>query len=221
MSLQGILLFAFVGAAMLFAVVAIGLSAVFLTMLSRFERMRRRPPSAGQEFLRKLLRGLSRDAFQNIGAVHHAYRAVFGVGVLRSSHLQEIGEFLEQAIRRMPSAPEGLPDGPSKEKIALLRELLATNQRALDVERMCVPFSGTPELEREILGDLLELPAEDKTKLTAKLDALAKAIRFRQDALERLEEEGARSLSVARWGWYGVLALAVLVGILGFLCLGL
>ena len=76
-------------------------------------------------------------------------------------------------------------------------------------------------MEREILGELLELPAEDKTKLTAKLDALAKAIRFRQDALERLEEEGARSLRVARWGWYGVLALAVLVGILGFLCLGL
>jgi len=76
-------------------------------------------------------------------------------------------------------------------------------------------------MERELLGELLELPLDDRPKLTAKLDALARAIRFRQDALDRLEEEGARSLKVARWGWYGVLALAILVAILGFLCLGL
>ena len=221
MSLQGILLFAFVGAAMLFAVVAIGLAAVFLAMLSRFEQMRRRPPSSGPEFLRKLLRGLSRGTFQQIGAVHQAYRAFFGVGVLRSSHLEEIGEFLQQAIRRIPSAPEGPPAGPAQAKLALLQELLAANQRALDVERMCVPFSGTPEMERGLLGELLELPLDDRPKLTAKLDALARAIRFRQDALDRLEEEGARSLTLARWGWYGVLALAILVAILGFLCLGL
>jgi hypothetical protein len=221
MSLQGIVLFAFVGASMLFAVVAIGLSAVFLVMLSRFERMRRNPPSSRPAFVRKLLDGLSRDAFQHIGDVHHAYRVFFGIGVLKSSHLQEIGEFLEQARRRIPSAPEGPPEGPLQARIALLRELFAANQRALDVERMCVPFSGTPELERGMLGELLELPVGDKSKLTAKLDALAKAIRFRQDTLDRLEEESARSLRVARWGWYGALALAMLVGILGFLCLGL
>lgn len=221
MSLQGILLFVFVGASMLFALAAIGLSAVFLVMLSRFEQMRRRPPSSGPEFLRTLLRGLSRDAFRQIGAVHQAYRGFFGVGVLRSSHLEEISGFLEQAIRRIPTAPEGPPVGPEQAKLALLRELLAANQRALEVERMCIPFSGTPEMERGILGDLLALPAEDKQKLTTKLDALARAIRFRQDALDRLEEESARSLKVARWGWYGVLSLGILVGILGFLCLGL
>jgi len=221
MSLQGIVLFVFVGAAMLFAVVAIGLSAFFLAMLARFERMRLRPPSSGPAFLRDLLHGLSRNAFRDIRDVHQAYREYFGVGVLRSSHLEEIGEFLERAIHRIPSAPEGPPEGPLQEKIALLRELLAANQRALEVERMCVPFSGTPEMERGILGELLELPAEDRSKVTAKLGALAKAIRFRQDTLDRLEEESARSLRVARWGWYGALALAILVGILGFLCLGL
>jgi len=84
-----------------------------------------------------------------------------------------------------------------------------------------VPFSGTPELERGILGELLELPVEDKSKVAAKLDALAKAIRFRQDTLDRLGEESSRSLRMARWGWYGALALALLVVILGFLCLGL
>jgi hypothetical protein len=221
MSLQGIVLFVFVGASMLFAVVAAGLSAVFLVTLSRFERLRRMPPSSRPVFVRKLLRGLARDAFPHIGAVHHAYRAFFGVGILRSSHLEEIGEFLEQAMRRIPSAPEGPPAGPSHAKLALLRELLAANQRALEVERMCVPFSGTPEFERGILGDLLELPVDDKAKVTGKLGALAKAIRFRQDALDRLEEESARSLRMARWGWQAVLALAVVVAILGFLCLGL
>jgi len=221
MSLQGIVLFVFVGASMLFAAVAIGLSAVFLVVLSRFERMRRMPPSSRSAFVRKLLRGLSRNTFRDIGDVHHAYRVFFGVGVLRSSHLEEIREFLERAMHRIPSAPEGPPDGPLQAKLASLRELLAANQRVLEVERMCVPFSGTPELERGILGELLELPVEDKTKVTAKLDALAKAIRFRQDTLERLAEESSRSLRMARWGWYGTLALAILVGILGFLCLGL
>jgi hypothetical protein len=221
MSLQGIVLFVFVGASMLFAAVAIGLSAVFLVVLSRFERMRRMPPSSRSAFVRKLLGGLSRNTFRDIGDVHHAYRAFFGVSVLRSSHLEEIREFLERAMHRIPSAPEGPPDGPLQAKLASLRELLAANQRVLEVERMCVPFSGTPELERGILGELLELPLEDKTKVTAKLDALAKAIRFRQDTLDRLEEESSRSLRMARWGWYGALALALLVVILGFLCLGL
>ena len=221
MSLQGIVLFVFVGAAMLFATVTIGLSAIFLVMLSRFERMRRMPPSSRSAFVRKLLRGLSRNAFRDIGDVHHAYRVFFGVGVLRSSHLEEIREFLERAMHRIPSAPEGPPDGPLQAKLASLRELLAANQRLLEVERMCVPFSGTPELERGILGELLELPVEDKTKVAAKLDALAKAIRFRQDTLERLAVESSRSLRVARWGWYEALALAILVGLLGFLCLGL
>jgi hypothetical protein len=85
---------------------------------------------------------------------------------------------------------------------------------------MCVPFSGTPEYERGILVELLELPVEDKTKVSAKLGALAKAIRFRQDRLERLDDESYRSLRLAEWGWYGTLALAILVVILGLLCLG-
>ena len=221
MSLQGIVLFVFVGVSMVFAVVAVGLSAVCLLMLSRFERMRRRPPGLRPAFVRKILRGLSRKAFPHIGAVHQAYRAFFGVGVLRSSHLEEIGALLEQAMRRIPAASEGTPAGQSQATLALLRDLWAANQRALEVERMCVPFSGTPEPERGILAALLELPAEDRAKVPTKLDALARAIRFRQDTLDRLEDETARSLRAARLGWQVVLALAVLVGILGFLCLGL
>jgi hypothetical protein len=171
--------------------------------------------------MQKLLRGLSNNAFQDIGDVHHAYRAHFATSILRGSHLQEIGEFLKSAMRQLPTAPPEARDSGLEAKMAFLREMAAANERALKVERMCAPFSGTPELERELLEEVLELPAEDKAKLTAKLDALAKAIRFRQDTLERLSEESDRSLKLARWGWYGTLALAILVGILGFLCLGL
>jgi len=221
MSLQGIALFLFVGLSMLLAAVAVGLSAVFLVVLSRFERMRRRPPQSRAAFVKKLLRGLSRKAIHDIGDVHQSYRAFFGIGALRGSHLEELDEFLRRAMHRLPSAPPGSPEGKPQAKILLLRELLAANQRALEVERMCVPFSGTPELERGVLGELLALPVEDKTRVAAKLEALAKAIRFRQDTVERLAEESSRSLRIARWGWYGALALAILVGILGFLCLGL
>jgi hypothetical protein len=221
MSLQGILLFVFVGSAMLFAAAIVGLSAVFLVMLSRFDELRRRPPSSRPAFMRKLLRGVSRNAIQNISDVHAMYRTFFGVGTLRSSHLEEIGEFLDSAMRRLSSTPEMQPAGPSQKTRDVLAGLHAANQRALDVERMCIPFSGTPETERGILADLLELPVEDKSRMAAKLDALAKTIRFRQDTLDRLADESARSLRVARWGWYGALTLSVLVGILGFLCLGL
>jgi hypothetical protein len=221
MSLQGIVLFLFVGVAMLFAAVAAGLSAVFLVELRRFERIRWRQASPRLEFLKRLLRGLARRRIKGIGDVHQSYRAFFGVGVLRSSHLGEIAEFLEQAMRRIASGPQGAPGGRLEAKIESLHELLAANQRVLEVERMCVPFSGTPESEREVLEELLELPVEDKTKVTAKLDALAKAIRFRQDLVERLGYERDRSVKLARWGCYGALVLAILSAILGFLCLGL
>lgn len=221
MSLQGIVLFVFVGISMLFAAAAAGLSAVFLAVLARFQRMRQRPPNCRAAFVQMVVRGLSNNAFQNIGDLHHAYRVHFGTGPLRASHLQELNEFMQSAMRQIRVAPPEFPDSRLPESVKHLRELRAANDRALEVERMCAPFSGTPELEREILEDLLELPVEEKTKFTAKLDALAKAVRFRQDTLERLDEEGGRSLKLARWGWYGTLTLAILVGILGFLCLGL
>jgi hypothetical protein len=220
MSLQGILLFLFVGLSMLFAAVAAGLSAVFLVVLSRFERLRRRQPNPRGEFLRILQHRLRRETIRDITDVHQSYRGFFGVPVLRSSHLEEIAEFLQRAVSRIDSARPGSQDGKLQAKIQDVRELLAANQRALDVERMCVPFSGTPEPERGILTALLERPLEDKTQVGAKLVELAKAIRFRQDTLERLGQESARSLSLARWGWYGTLALAVLSGLLGLMCLG-
>jgi hypothetical protein len=220
MRLQGIVLFLLVGSSILLATAAVVLSAVCLGVLSRFERMRRRPPNFRAAFVRKLLRGLSSTAIQDIGDARRAYRTFFGTGALRGSHLEELGEFLQEVMRRILSAPPGSPDDRLQGKIRLLRELLAANDRALEVERMCVPFSGTPEYEREILVELLELPVEDKTKVSAKLGALAKAIRFRQDRLERLDDESYRSLRLAEWGWYGTLALAILVVILGLLCLG-
>jgi len=220
MRLQGILLFLFVGASILLATVAVGLSAVVLAVLRRFERVRQRNASARSDFLHRLLRGLAKNAIQNISDVHYSYRFFFGIGVLRGSHLEEITEFLQGAMRQITSASPESPDGAEDTKVKLLGELLAANQRALEVECMFVPFSGTPEPERRLLQGLRELPLEDKGKVTAKLDALAKAIRFRQDAVERLSKESVRSYRLVRWGWYGTLALAILSIILGVMCLG-
>ena len=220
MRLQGILLFLFVGASMTFATVAIGLSAVVLAVLRRFEQVGQRLAHARSDFLHRLLRGLAKNAIQNISDVHYSYRFFFGIGVLRGSHLEEIAEFLQSAMRQIASAPPESSDATEDMRIKLLRDLIAANQRALEVECMCVPFSGTPEPERELLEELRELPVEDKSKVTAKLDALAKAIRFRQDAVERLGKESGRSRRLARWGWYGTLALAILSAILGVMCLG-
>jgi len=220
MRLQGIALFLLVGLSILLAAVAVGLSAFFLVVLARFEGVRQRQAGSRSDFVEKLLRGLARKTIRDIGDVHSSYRAFFGVDVLRGSHLEEVAESLQSAALRIASGPPGTSDGRRHATLQLLPELLAENQRALEVERLCVPFSGTPAHERGILAGILALPAEDKASVTAKLDELARAIRFRQDTIERLSQDSARSLRLARWGWYGTLALAILSTILGLMCLG-
>jgi hypothetical protein len=121
---------------------------------------------------------------------------------------------------RFASTPDGSGDSWLRQNSRVLEELGAANRRALQVERLCVPFSGTPEPERQILADLLQVPPEDKTKVAATLEALAAAIRFRQDTLEWLGRQSGRSLRLARWGWYATLGFSILSIILGLMSLG-
>jgi hypothetical protein len=218
--LDGIALFVFVGALILLAVIAAGLSAVFLSVLSRFDDMRRRPPNARGVFVHRLVRDVSRRAVRDLDDVHRSYRRFFGADVMRGAHLEELDEILQGAMRQIASGPPGASENGLRETIQLVQDLRAANHRALEVERMCAPFSGTPEQERGILKELLRHPADDKAAVMVHLSALAKAIRFRQDALDRLRVESDRSLQLARWGWYGTLTLAILLMILGLLCLG-
>ncbi len=220
MRLEGIALFVFVGLAMLVVAAAIGMSVFFLVVLARFEQVRQRQAGPRSDFIEKLLRGVARKKIRDIGDVHSSYRAFFGVDVLRGSHLEDIADSLQGAAHRIALESPATAKGRRNVALQLLPELLAANQRALEVERMCVPFSGTPAHERGILAGILGLSAEDRAAVMAKLDELAKAIRFRQDTLERLGQERARSLQLARWGWYGTLVLAILAAVLGLLCLG-
>jgi hypothetical protein len=220
MRLQGIAGFLVAAGSILLAAAAVALSAGFLAKLARFERVRRRQARPRSHFLRKLVRGLAKQRIQTIGDVHNCYRSFFGVDVLRGSHLEEVAEFLEGAMRRGVSTPQRIPQGGPQRRPQSLRELLAANQRALDVELMCVPFSGTPEPERRILEKLLEIPVEDNNTATVTLNALARAIRIRQDTVERMSQESGRSLRWARWGWYGTLTFAILSAVLGIMYLG-
>jgi hypothetical protein len=217
MSPQGIILFVFVGVSLLVAAAAAGLSGVFLVELWHVEQVRRRRALSRSAFLRRLLRRL--ETMRDIGDVHDSYRAFFGVAVMRSSHLEDVSEFLRQGMRRLTAGPQEWSDSKRHAKIESLQELLAANGRALEVERMCVPFSGTPEPERGVLEELLGIPTGDGI-VTAKLDILAKAVRHRQDTLERLSQQNARALQLARWGWYAALGMAMLTGILGLISLG-
>jgi hypothetical protein len=70
------------------------------------------------------------------------------------------------------------------------------------------------------LQEALELAAEDTRKVDPKLDALAKAIRIRQDTVEQLGRESGRSLKLARWGWLGTAVFSILSIILAILALG-
>ena len=220
MVLEGVASVVFVGGSILLAGMAVPLSAVFLRELSRLAWMRRRRDNPRADFLKRLLPGVVKRAIQDISDVHNAYRMFFGIGTLRASHLEEIADFLRTAMVRMASAPHGPSDARSDENIQVLRELLAVNQRTLEVELQCVPFSGTPEPERQLLEEVLERTAGDTRRVGPKLDALAKAIRIRQDAVEQLGRESGRSLRLARWGWLGTAGFSILSIILGILALG-
>jgi hypothetical protein len=220
MKLEGILLFLFAGASILFACVALVLSVVCLLALSHIERMRRRGSSARSAFVKELLRGLANKTIRDLSDMHNSYRAFIGIGTLRVSHLEELAEFLRSAMLRTASVPHESSRSDPEERTQLLQELLAGNQRVLEVEQHCVPFSGSPEPERKLMEEILELPATDKTSVRAKLDMLAKAIRIREDTVERFGRERDRSLQLARWGWFGTVGFSLLSIILAILALG-
>jgi hypothetical protein len=220
MRLDGVALLMFVGVTILLAGISVVLSAVFLRELSRLARLRRRHANPRSDFLDTLLRGLASGAIKDISDAHNSYRAFFGIGILRASHLEEIADALRGAMSRMASGPGGSSDARRQKRIQVVRELLAVNQRALEVELQCVPFSGAPEPERQHLEEILHLVGEDKTRFGPKLDALAKAIRIRQDSVERLHGESGRALRLARWGWVGTAGFSILSIILGILSLG-
>jgi hypothetical protein len=220
MVLEGVASVVFVGGSIFFAGMAMLLSAIFLREVSRLARMRRRRDNPRADFLKKLLPGLASRAIRDINDVHNAYRRFFGVGTLKASHLEEIADFLRTAMTRMASPPQGTSGARSQEPREALRDLLAVNQRTLEVELQCVPFSGTPEPERQLLEDVLELAFENSKRVGPKLDALAKTIRIRQDAVEQLGRESGRSLRLAGWGWLGTACFSILSILLAVMALG-
>jgi hypothetical protein len=220
MGLKGIVLFLFVGGSILLAGLAIAVSAAVLLQLSRFERVRRRLANPRAAFVKTLLRGIAVEKIQDVGDVHNAYRAFFGIGGLRASHLTEIAEFLRAAMLPGASSPQRPSDAQLHQTAHMLGNLLAANQHALEVELLCVPFSGTPEPERQLLEEISELATADRAVAGTKLAALAKAIRIRQDTVERLDRERGRSLRLARWGWLGAVGFSILTIVFGVMALG-
>lgn len=221
MVLKGVASVVFVGTSALLAGLAVVLSAVFLRELSRMARMRSRRDSPRSDFLKRLLPGVANGAIKDISDVHNAYRLFLGIGSLRVSHLEEIADFLRTAMARIASAPPGSLEARAQGKTQVLRELLAVNQRTLEVELQCVPFAGTPEPERQFLEEVLRLAADGTRIVGPKLDALARGIRIRQDAIEQLGRESGRSLRLATWGWLGTAAFSILSIILGMLAFGM
>lgn len=220
MRLGGVVFFAFVGGSILTASLAVVFSAVLLMEVSRLARMRRRRADPRWDYLKILRRELARRAIKDIDDLYDSYRAFFGVQTLRAPHLEEIAEFLQGAMGQIAPRSHEPSDARRRARIQTLRELLAVNRRAMEVELQCVPFSGTPEPERQLLEGILEATGEDRSKVTRNLEALARGIRIRQDTGERLSWESDRCLGLARWGWIGTLVFSILSIVLGILGLG-
>ncbi|MBA3016553.1 MAG: hypothetical protein KJ550_00795 [Proteobacteria bacterium] len=101
-----------------------------------------------------------------------------------------------------------------KDKLVVLRELIETLNESLSAEERRVPFYGTPEQERDLLEDILELTTADRDIVNSKLSRLAELIRVRQDTVNTLGEEKGKARKLAAWGLTGTIIFGVLSVIL-------
>lgn len=220
MELKGIALFLVVGGSILLAGLALAVSAGVLLQLARLEQMRWRLATSRAAFVRTLRRAVAGERIHDVGDMHHAYRAFFGIDALRASHLEEIADFLRAAMRPGASSPHRPAEARLPQTAHRLGKLLAANQRALEAERQWVPFAGTLEPERHLLEAVAELATAEGDGVDTKLAALATAIRIRQDTAQRLDRERSRLLRWAWWGWLGTAGFALLTIVFGVMALG-
>jgi hypothetical protein len=173
----------------------------------RYARRRRRERDA--TFGSTLRNGVLNGSIRTMHDVEAFYSAFYDSPQLQIRDQEVIGLALRRVLMT-PSHP-GTPD--SKEHIDRLlptvRDLIAEHDKQMQEVRRELPFAGTPSPERELLQDVVALAGGDHALIDSKLGELGKAVRIRQETIDRLSDEKGQSLRWAKWGTIGTVVFSL------------
>jgi hypothetical protein len=91
-----------------------------------------------------------------------------------------------------------------------LRELTDLVSKRVASEKKRVPFFGTPEPERGLLEDILELTKSDREIVGGKLTRLAELIAARSEVVKTLGDEKGKAKRLAYLGLAGTVVFGIL-----------
>ena len=166
------------------------------------------------EFENNLLTSFENEAISSPDDLLHYHKAHFERSIPKVRRYRDLYLFLEKMQFRISSSRPPDSAYKLKDKLVALREIIETLNESLSAEERRVPFYGTPEQERDLLEDILELTTADRDIVNSKLSRLAELIRVRQDTVNTLGEEKGKARKLAAWGLTGTIIFGVLSVIL-------
>ena len=195
------------------------IAAAYLAGLGLFwwywRRMKRARHERDSTFVTTLQNGVINGTICTLDDVNVFYAAYFDAPQLSYRDAERLGLFLRKLLLG-PSLPSHVSStAPLERLVPVVRELIAAHDSAMEDVRKELPFSGTPSPERELLQDISALATGERSRLDSKLTELAKAVRIRQEMIERISDERGRSLRWAKWGAIGTVLFSLVSIILG------
>lgn len=167
------------------------------------------------EFVGILLSAFNNSAIKDSSDLISFYESQFGVARQKIKMYSDIHLLLAQAQVKISSAAPNSAEQNLVSRIDELRQLGNSVNALLREEEKREPFYGTPDIERSLLEDILELTASDKDVVNAKLIRLAELIKARQDTIDVLGEEKGKARKLAYWGLAGSVVFGIASLILG------
>ncbi len=184
--------------------------AAVLWFIARFRRRREEEKARDDLFVSQVIACVRNGSVESIDHISDLYSSHFSARVDSLTHLNHLSHLLRKSIAKIASASE-VGDSNHKliERLPSLRQYLSANEERVQQEELRLPFSDAPHPERQLLEDILEMTKSDKELVRTKLSELGKAIRIRQDTVDRLGTESHQSLVWAKWGLAGTVVFSV------------
>ena len=195
---------------------SIGLAYVIgvILWIRRLRQHREKLAQVRSAFVETILQCIKNKTLQGLTNLHDLYQAHFGKEMIEPGDFEELSQLIRRAILSLATSTQM---SGFRDVISGLEALLAANEERLRKEKVRLPFSETPLPERQLLEDILELTSADKDLVRSKLTELAKAVKIRQETIEKLANEGHQSVVLARWGVAGTIVfslVSILISIL-------
>lgn len=171
----------------------------------RYRKKRREEKD--NKFVELVIKAINKSSIETIEDIQDYYRAYFDQPNLSIIDHERMAQLLRKASLKIGTS-EGVKNSDNAGQF--IRGMLSASQSVVQEEEKKVPFSGTPTPERGLLEDVLELTQNERPILRTKLDELAKAIRIRQETVDKLSEEKGESLKWAKRGLWGTVLFSAI-----------